>query len=59
MNYPNNYCGECPIWLAIGEDITKEEAIDRYCNHCPSNIKTDTHYFPANYTIITNKNKDT
>ena len=35
MNYPNNDCGECPVWLAIGEDITKEEAINKYCNYCP------------------------
>lgn len=34
--YPSNYCGECPIWLAIDEPegIPKKEAIDKYCSKC-------------------------
>ena len=39
MSYPNNNCGECSIWFAIGEDITKAEALNRYCNHCPANYQ--------------------
>ena len=35
--YPNNNCGECPGWLALGEDggpQTKEELINVMCCNC-------------------------
>ena len=35
-SYPNNNCGECPIWLAMDESegISKNEAIKKYCEEC-------------------------
>jgi hypothetical protein len=35
--YPNNNCGECPGWLAFGEDggpQSKEELINVMCKDC-------------------------
>lgn len=35
--YPNNNCGECPGWLAFGEDggpRSKEELINIMCKDC-------------------------
>ena len=34
--YPNNHCGECPIWLAIDEPdgISRQQAIQLYCKNC-------------------------
>ena len=33
---PNNHCGECPVWLALGEEggIPYEEAIEKHCSKC-------------------------
>ena len=33
---PDNNCGECIVWLALGEDggITREEAIEKHCYKC-------------------------
>lgn len=36
MSYPNNNCGECPVWLALGEQegITVFDGIGTYCVKC-------------------------
>ena len=36
MSYPNNECGECPVWLAIGEECgtSWRDAIAKYCTKC-------------------------
>lgn len=36
MSYPNNECGECPVWLALGEDtnIKSRRSIDKRCLKC-------------------------
>ncbi len=41
MKYPNNHCGECPVWLAMWEtdDFGYEYAIEKYCMKCPVYIK--------------------
>ena len=33
---PNNHCGECVIWLALGEEggISREDAIENHCSKC-------------------------
>jgi hypothetical protein len=33
MNFPNNYCGECPMWLAIDENNYEEILVK--CESCP------------------------
>lgn len=34
--YPNQECGECPVWLNIDEPegIPKEEAVNKFCSKC-------------------------
>lgn len=34
--YPNQECGECPVWLNIDEPegIPKKEAINKFCSKC-------------------------
>jgi hypothetical protein len=41
MKYPNNHCGECPVWLAMWEtdDFGYEYAVEKYCMKCPVYIK--------------------
>ena len=36
QDYPSNYCGECPIWLAFDEPegIPAKDAIEKYCSKC-------------------------
>ena len=36
MAYPNNYCGECPVWLAQGdmEGFALYESMANYCTKC-------------------------
>lgn len=35
MAYPNNWCGECPTWLAIEDHHDLQKAIDNTCQYCP------------------------
>lgn len=36
MNYPSNECGECSVWLALGESegISRAQAISEHCSKC-------------------------
>ena len=43
MNQPNNYCGECPVWLAIDSEdgITLKEALEKYCCKCRAEVDSE------------------
>lgn len=49
--YPNQECGECPVWLNMDEPegISRNEAVNKFCSKCKLYKEAEEYYKNSGY----------